>query len=81
MKQASLRNYFPARLDSSSWPLQSSATISALVEMHFKPHFWSKTQRGLTTSQPLLSEGGQSRYEQPSESGAQLFFPFLHEAR
>ena len=34
------------------WPLQSWATIRALIEMHFKPHFWSKTQHGVTTSRP-----------------------------
>jgi len=63
------------------WPLQSWATIIALYEMHFRPHFWSKTQHGLETLRPVMSDLGQGRYEQPAESGAQLSLPFLHEAR
>lgn len=62
-------------------PLQSWTTIIALYEMHFRPHFWSRTQHGLTTSRPVMSDVGQGRYEQPAESGSHLSLPSLHEAR
>ena len=63
------------------WPLQSWTTITALYEMHFRPHFWSKTQHGLTTSRPVMSDVGRGGHEQPAESEAHLSLPFLHEAR
>jgi glycosyltransferase XagB len=62
------------------WPLQSGAAIAALFEMRFKPHFWSKTQHGVTTSKPAQPEARPAPHEQPAESGAQLHLPFL-EAR
>lgn len=62
------------------WPLQSWATIAALFEMRLKPHFWSKTQHGVTTSRPELPEARPLRHEEPVDSGAQLHFPFF-EAR
>ncbi len=63
------------------WPLQSWATIAALFELNFKPHYWSKTQHGVTASQPVLPETRLEPHDQPDESGAQLQFPFLREAR
>lgn len=62
------------------WPLQSWATIAALVEMHLKPHFWSKTQHGVTMSSPATNLRPANE-DQPAEAGAQLQFPFLQEAR
>jgi cellulose synthase/poly-beta-1,6-N-acetylglucosamine synthase-like glycosyltransferase len=63
------------------WPLQSWATIAALLEMHFKPHFWSKTQHGMTTSHPVLPDARRGRHDYPAESGAQLHFAFFNEPR
>ena len=63
------------------WPLQSWATIAALIEMRFKPHFWAKTQHGVTASQPVLPHARQGRLAYPDESGVQLHLPFFDEAR
>lgn len=63
------------------WPLQSWATIAALFEMHFKPYFWSKTQHGVTASQPLLTHARQDRHLYTVETGVQLHFPFFDQAR
>ena len=63
------------------WPLQSWAMLWALFEMQLRPHFWSKTQHGITRSQPLPPEARPARLEQPQESGAQLHFQFLQDAR
>jgi glycosyltransferase XagB len=63
------------------WPLQSWATIAALFEMRFKPHFWSKTQHGVTASQPVPADTKVPLADSPVESGAQLHFAFFHEAR
>jgi hypothetical protein len=30
------------------WPLQSWTMLRALVEMKLKPHFWAKTQHGVS---------------------------------
>ncbi len=59
------------------WPLQSLAMLRALVEMKLKPHFWAKTQHGVTKSRPT---GGvrEERPQPPNESGAQLHFEFFH---
>ena len=47
--------------------------------MHFKPHFWSKTQHGVTASQPDLQGLKSMRPEPLPESGVQLHFQFFHE--
>jgi cellulose synthase/poly-beta-1,6-N-acetylglucosamine synthase-like glycosyltransferase len=61
------------------WPLQSLATLRALLEMHFKPHFWSKTQHGVTASQPDLRASNSAHPQPLPETGAQLHFQFFHE--
>jgi hypothetical protein len=55
--------------------MQSWAMLRALVELVLKPHFWAKTQHGVTRSRP--GEPGRAlRPPPPSESGVQLHFDF-----
>ena len=54
------------------WPLQSWAMLRALVELQFRPHFWAKTQHGVSfaTDRPTPSP-------QPvADNVIQLEFPF-----
>jgi cellulose synthase/poly-beta-1,6-N-acetylglucosamine synthase-like glycosyltransferase len=58
------------------WPLQSWAMLRALVELVLKPHFWAKTQHGVTRSRPG-GPGRELRPPPPNESGVQLHFDFI----
>lgn len=58
------------------WPLQSLAMLRALVEMKFKPHFWAKTQHGVTASIPGAA-ASEKRPCPTSEGGVQLHFEFI----
>lgn len=54
------------------WPLQSWTMLRALVEMKLRPHFWAKTQHGVSfafdRSSPALPA--------PADNVIQLEFPF-----
>ena len=53
------------------WPLQSWAMLRALVEMKLKPHFWDKTQHGVSFASDRPAPPPPSR-----DNVIQLEFPF-----
>jgi glycosyltransferase XagB len=55
------------------WPLQSLAMLRALVELQFKPHFWAKTQHGVS----FASERPTPAPPPAAERVVQLEFLFL----
>jgi hypothetical protein len=59
------------------WPLKPLNTIAARFERHFKPHLWSKTQRGMTGSQPALPESGRLLSGSQAGNGAQRYVRFI----
>lgn len=55
------------------WPLQSLAMLRALVELQFKPHFWAKTQHGVSFASEKMTPPPQPY----ADTIVQLEFPFL----
>ena len=54
------------------WPLQSWTMLRALVEMKLKPHFWAKTQHGVS----FTSDRPSPIPPPPADNVIQLEFPF-----
>lgn len=54
------------------WPLQSWTMLRALIEMQLKPHYWAKTQHGVSRASNPFPQPGQSA----ADNVIQLEFPF-----